>query len=283
MNSVESVLAGIVTYNPDIGLLNENIAAVAGQVKKVVVIDNGSKNVDKIVGIAKSYNNLELIRNETNIGIACALNQIGDIAVKTSTEYFLTLDQDSICDSNMVEKLIELFSDPEVGGVTPYINVKGFKPENTLLELKTAISSGFIVRSSLWYKIGGFWEYLFIDEVDHEFCYRIHEMGYKIVRRNDIAIKHRLGESSTVIRLGHKFHPTNHSPFRRYYIFRNNIIMGFLFSEEKRVRSSMLMHMCISVMICEKDKIQKIRAMLKGVRDGRRWCNKYDGKINRRE
>ena len=286
MSTLQSIIAGIVTYNPDIELLDKNIEAIANQVQKTVIIDNGSENVGEIANIASHYQSVELVKNESNRGVACALNQIGDAAVYNSADYFLTLDQDSISDLNMVDKLMELFSNPDVGGVTPFINVKGFTPESTLLELKTAISSGFIVRTSLWQDIGGFWEYLFIDEVDHEFCYRIHEKGYKIIRRNDIAIKHRLGEPSTVVILGHTFHPTNHSPLRRYYISRNNIIMNFLFPEDEGVfadRLSMIKNTCISVMACENNKAQKIKAIIKGIIDGKRWCKKYDGAIDRRD
>ena len=39
---------GIVTYNPDIEKLKKNISRIAGQVCKLVIADNGSKNIEDI-------------------------------------------------------------------------------------------------------------------------------------------------------------------------------------------------------------------------------------------
>ena len=48
MTDDKKYLAGIVTFNPDIERLNENISAIINQVDKVVVVDNGSENADDI-------------------------------------------------------------------------------------------------------------------------------------------------------------------------------------------------------------------------------------------
>ena len=56
--SVEDVLAGIVTYNPDIKRLNENIIALLKQVKHVYIVDNGSHNILEIENLITSYKNI---------------------------------------------------------------------------------------------------------------------------------------------------------------------------------------------------------------------------------
>ena len=40
--------AGIVTYNPDITRLVENINAIYNQVDNVIIVDNNSKNIAEI-------------------------------------------------------------------------------------------------------------------------------------------------------------------------------------------------------------------------------------------
>ena len=46
---------GIVTYNPDIEKLKKNISRIAGQVCKLVIADNGSKNIEDIKNLVLMY------------------------------------------------------------------------------------------------------------------------------------------------------------------------------------------------------------------------------------
>lgn len=271
----KTVLVGIVTYNPDLERLKYNLNAIYDQVTEVVIIDNGSKNIERIELLAKGYRNVEIFRNRKNRGIAVALNQIGDLAVEKKKEFFITLDQDSIADSTLVEELHLSFSKENVGATCPYINRKNdFVADEGRIEVKVAITSGEMVRTSLWKEIGGFWEYLFIDEVDHEFSYQIRRRGYKIIQTNAVAINHLIGEPFSKKVLGHQFKPTNHSAFRRYYIARNDVIMQHLFPEEKEPfphRYKMLVRIMISIFLCEKEKVSKIGAIFRGVKDAIIW------------
>ena len=74
--------AGIVLYNPDINRLEENISAIAPQVSELILIDNGSKNIDEIAELTAKYDNITYVRNDDNYGIAKALDQIIDKADK---------------------------------------------------------------------------------------------------------------------------------------------------------------------------------------------------------
>ena len=216
---MNNCLAGIVTYNPEIERLEESLNRIVPQVDKVVIIDNGSKNISVIYDLLKKFPDVLIEANGENKGIACALNQIGDKAEELGKEFFMSLDQDSVVDEGMADKLLKLFEDEKVGGASPYINVdQDFVPKDKTEEFKTVISSGFIVRTSVWKEIGGYWEYLFIDEVDHEFCFQLGRHGYKILRSYNTSLLHCIGETATKKVLGHTFTPTNHSAFRRYYI-----------------------------------------------------------------
>ncbi|MBM6810022.1 glycosyltransferase family 2 protein [Faecalitalea cylindroides] len=271
----EAVLAGIVTYNPDIERLKLNLDAIYNQVSEVTIIDNGSCNTDEIVALTQKYNNIYIVCNKRNKGIAAALNQIGDIAVERKKDYFLTLDQDSIADDSLIAELYSVFSDIVVGVSCPYINRKNdFIASSGRKKVKVAITSGAMIRTSVWREIGGFWEYLFIDEVDHEFCYQVRRKGYSIFQINTVAINHIIGKPFSKRVLGHQFNPTNHSPFRRYYIARNDVIMQHLFPDEKEPfsnRYQMLLRIVISILLCEEDKFSKIGAIFRGVKDAVAW------------
>ena len=147
----KTVLAGIVTYNPDLDRLKLNLDAICNQVDEVVIVDNGSKNIEEIISFVEGYVNVTVTGNKNNRGIAVALNQIGDIAVAKKYDYFLTLDQDSVADSALVEKLCLPFSKETVGATCPYINRKNdFVAEDKTEAVKIAITSGEMVRTSVW-------------------------------------------------------------------------------------------------------------------------------------
>ncbi len=79
-----------------------------------------------------------------------------------------------------------------------------------------------IISLSVWQKLGGFDESLFIDQVDNDFSIRLTDSGYKIVRFNDIVFSHKLGEKKFTIMTKHQPH---YDSFRLYYIFRNHLVM----------------------------------------------------------
>ena len=68
--------------------------------------------------------------------------------------------------------------------------------------------------------------YLFIDEVDHDFCYRLVNAGFKIGISKDVVISHKIGETKVKKLLGKKIFIRNHSAFRKYYISRNIIYLS---------------------------------------------------------
>lgn len=67
------VLAGIVTYNPDIKRLEENVKSVSEQVATIIIFDNGSKNKREIKSIEEKYQQIRIIFSSQNKGIAFAL------------------------------------------------------------------------------------------------------------------------------------------------------------------------------------------------------------------
>jgi rhamnosyltransferase len=52
------------------------------------------------------------------------------------------------------------------------------------------ISSGNIINLKVWKGIGGFNEELFINDVDYDFCYRLIQSGYKIIKIHSCKMFH---------------------------------------------------------------------------------------------
>lgn len=275
------VAAGIVLYNPDIERLRLSLESVYIQVKKVFLIDNNSKNLSQIETLLKEYPECELRRNSENRGIASALNQLMEMADREDYQWVLTLDDDSICDKDMVEKLEnctgyrnagiicaeaidEKMSDSRKG------NCAG-KTNGLYQEVRDCITAGSLTNVEIWKKMGGFDSRMFIDFVDVEYCTRLRENGYKIIQVPGTYVHQQYGNISDSFSIfGKKYYLFNYSPVRIYYSVRNQIY----YMKKHRGNVSILNQILFLLgyigkrIIFEKNRSKSIKAACKGIRDG---------------
>lgn len=203
----KSVLCGIVTYNPDILRLLENLEADIPQVSEVLIYDNGSSNASDIELIARELPNISVFKSRENDGMSVALNHLCSAALSMESpcgnryRYMLALDQDSVAFPNMVNNLLEHVRD-DVGIVAPVSRNRGFPAEcfetdeNAAQEVARANTSGSLIDLTAFLACGGYNEKLFVDWVDFEFCLRLREHGYRIVISPDAYLLHDLGLQS---------------------------------------------------------------------------------------
>lgn len=69
------VTATIITYNPELSLLENNLSAVVPQVSRVLIYDNGSSNAADIQGMLSSFPSVELVENGENLGLPANYNK----------------------------------------------------------------------------------------------------------------------------------------------------------------------------------------------------------------
>ena len=298
------VCAGIVLYNPDANRLAENIKAIKPQVDLLVLVDNASANIDELQS-RFADDDFIWIKNETNRGIAGALNQLIDFADKNGYEWILTLDQDSICVENLIDKLFEvleieenakraalsekealtdrekLADERKIAMAGPLIMDRGIAdadlpPDKTLADIEDVrfcITSGCLTDVKAVADVGGFNEWLFIDEVDREICLRLLHRGYRLLRVNTVELKHEYG-SKTVTRklLWKEVIYRNYAPIRVYYQTRNLVYMMRKYGREYTPRLFyrwVRLFFAFSVkFICERDRIQRLKAFAKGLKEG---------------
>ena len=225
----KNICAGIVTYRPDIQRLQENIYAVFGQVDKVFVVDNGSNNAEDIRKLVKRYTNVELIENTQNEGIARALNQIGIEAERENYQWVLTLDQDSVCNRNLVKNYFRYIK-PNIGMLTCDIVDRNYEFSKKTVkvvpeDIEKCITSGCLTNVAAILHSGGFDENLFIDMVDYDMCYTLREHGYRIVNVHYVGLLHEVGKSKKYNILGFEFAVNNHPAERKYTISRNSVYL----------------------------------------------------------
>ena len=111
-------IAGIITYNPELGRLHENVGTILPQVDCLIIVDNGSSNVEDIHSFIDEFEKVYFVCNSQNVGVAKALNEMAEKAMEFGAEWLLTLDQDSVVAANIMEEYVKHISDTSIGIVT---------------------------------------------------------------------------------------------------------------------------------------------------------------------
>ena len=290
--------AGITLYNPEIDRLRRNLDTVYPQVEKVFLVDNGSSNIDEISLLLSLYDNIQLIENKENLGVAKALNQLCQEAMLQGFKWIILLDQDSYLEDDVIEKYCRYTEMEKVALITA-----NFEDENEPIILNSetkpayeqihrAITSASFTRLDVWKTVGGFDEEMFIDCVDFDYCTTIEEHGYVILRDNEALVHHRLGHSKEVKffmffgrifgikKLKKPFYTYNHSPIRTYYYARN--LKYYVFKHKGSINRFAEWVGYIKWFVLklgfEDQKTKKLRAIIKGRIDANKMIKKLKQK-----
>jgi len=233
------IVAITVTHNPRLedGRLAKQLAQLRNAGVFHIVVDNASRNVDSIRGLASSVGgslgNLAVVALPENSGIGTAINRgVKAILEKREVDWFLLLDQDTY----FAEGAFELFL-KEVADVpdSSRIAIFGFnyvlhrfnrlRPHNNSNRPKVKghmITSGSLVRAQV-IKTIPVDEGLFLYFVDVDYAYRVRKQGWKICVARHAFIDHMEG-LVTVSRTGRPryFVP----PERLFYMARNSLTVS---------------------------------------------------------
>lgn len=280
MTGKESISVIIVTYN--IGRdLKQCFYSILNQVKKVIIVDNGSdKETIEYIKELKSKYDIEIILNSENKGIAYALNQGVKYSLDNGYEWILTMDNDSIANPDMVQVMIDEFNNITSTDKEKIVSIfpkhvgtgleKKMNQTNTIEFIDSDITSGNLIKSKIFNEVGLFDEKLFIDYVDHEFCYRLKSLGYKMIKVNTAELGHSLGQTESKKILNKDIIHTNHSALRKYYMTRNRIYTWNKykqFNEIQSVDKKNFMKENIKILLFEKDKLNKFKMIYRGYKD----------------
>lgn len=241
----------------------------------VIVVDNSeSDNSTLLQGLPKIHY-MPLFSNK---GIATALNIGCAEALRIGAEWVLTMDQDSRWNQHTIPQYITEVAQygefDKVGIFAPFHDCDGH-PEmhrrpGRFEQKKIIMCSGNLLRLEAWRQTGGFREDFFIDSVDDEICCHMRQLGWQVVRANNILLTHSLGNGVRIVKIIH--HPyTSHAAWRYFYIARNMRWMIQLYPEmEKYYKKYVRKELKRLVLYDWDDKCNKIRNYLRGLREGRR-------------
>jgi rhamnosyltransferase len=275
-----SVGAIIVSYNPSRELLR-NIEILAGQVGRVVVVDNTPRsNPQTVIDELEQSRQCTLIRNGRNLGIAAALNLGVQQAISQGCEWIFTFDQDSRIGKGYIEAMISaytesnnpanigvvcpIYRDAQLGAVWPF--PRGLNGQPLMY-----MTSGSLMKRESYQKLGPFEEQLFIDGVDTEYALRMRAAGYIIIESN-VVLNHSLGKMTPHLFAGHNIFVTNHNPQRRYFITRNRIVLLRRYMGKDREWTAHELtdfwKGTVALLLFEQNRWSKIAYMLRGAWDG---------------
>jgi len=231
------ICAIIVTYNPEIQILSGNINKLNAINISCCVVDNTDASY---LSALPTHN--KVIAFQENHGIAKAQNEGIKYAISEGYDAIIFFDQDSILNENSILSLISGFDNPETEIAAPVFTDtdKGFyyklvditkyglrkiiNPQllKNKINISTAISSGTLVRTSVFNKVGLMDEDFFIDYVDTEWCLRCANNNILIEINPQSIMKHSIGDKSINLFF---FRVPVHSPTRRYYRIRNSLML----------------------------------------------------------
>jgi len=222
----EDVLAVVVSYN-GMQKTRQTVEALRRQVGYVYIVDNGSDA--ESLGVLESLERepgITVERLGENRGVGYALNRGVQRARQMGYGWLLTMDQDSVVDGSLIESYrVAIEEDPGRVCLAPRITSRSRRRDAVGGVISYAITSGNLVRVSLFDEIGLYDAGFFVDCIDFDFCLRLRRAGYAIHRVPAAMMQHQLGETVDLPRAVRKYYAL-HSPVRRYYMYRNFMYMA---------------------------------------------------------
>ena len=237
--------AVIVTFQPDLKALNDELAALCDQVGYLIIVDNGSDNQQELQQLLLQYDaHLESLA--ANTGVAHAQNVGIALAKRRHMSHVLLMDQDSIPAADMAANLCTVMQELNAQGcrvaaVGPrYIDeryeempcfnrVRGIRMERygcdgvpQVIEADYLIASGSLISLEVLDQVGGMADNLFIDYIDIEWGLRAKAAGFISYGVCAARLDHSLGENP--IRFWGR-DISVHSPIRNYYFVRNALLI----------------------------------------------------------
>lgn len=287
------IAAIVITYH--IGeSIRDTLHSIIHQVDHVILVDNGSAAATLQLLRSLAGGKIQLIERLEN-NLAAAQNAGIRAAKAQGADWVLLVDHDSVFDPNMIKAMEQTYSrlqQPTIALLAPAFHDRnssrparylrtwgkflfkrtGFGNRLYLDDVMCAIASGSLIKMSVIDRLGGMEESFVIDDVDREFCLRLITHGYTIVAVKDAIMNHQIGQCRDHQIMGMPVTTSNHSPARRYTIYRNRIrnwkrygrqLPGFVLSDILAMKLDLW-----RILLWEDQKKEKFRAIFRGIKDG---------------
>lgn len=212
---------------------------------KIIVGDNASTD-DSVSFLQENFPTVKIIQNDQNYGFAGGYNKVLE---RVEADYFILLNSDVEVTPNWIKPVINLMeSDARIAAAQPkikwqlnknqfeyagaaggYLDIYSFPfcrgrlfnvyeldngQYNEQKEVFWASGAAFFIKSKCWRETGGLDADLFAHMEEIDLCWRLKNLGYKIMYSPDAEVYHVGGGTLQT-----------ENPFKTYLNFRNNLII----------------------------------------------------------
>lgn len=298
--SFGTVCAVVVTYN--IGNdFEAGFNSLKGQVDHVIIVDNstdGGETARVNTRLRDAQPDFVTLIDSPENNLALAQNLGIDAALAKGHDWVLLLDHDSRLGAGMIAAMESAYFQnmkrDTIGIIAPALEDAGagehvmlkarqkfwftkpkFDARTPIIDnLLFAVASGSLIPRRVFTAETRMDEGFVIDGVDTDFCLNLVKRGWRIMAVRDAKLTHRIGERKTHHLFGLSVQTTNHAPIRRYYQFRNRVIVWrrYFFAQPGYVIHDMMqaVNELWRIQLFEQDRQTKTNHILAGLVDGLR-------------
>lgn len=212
---------------------------------QIIVGDNASTD-DSISFIKTHYPQVSILENDQNYGFAGGYNHI---LARVKADYFVLLNSDVEVPKNWIKPVIELMQQDEriavaqpkikwqlqqtqfeyAGAAGGFIDCYAFpfcrgrifdqlendeNQYNNAIDIFWASGAAFFIKSKAWQQVNGLDEDLFAHMEEIDLCWRLKNLGYRIICCPAAEVYHLGGGTLNA-----------NNPYKTYLNFRNNLII----------------------------------------------------------
>ncbi len=301
------ILVQVHTWN-GAAIIRQTLDAILRQtapLEEILIVDNASTDGTPELAYPDI---VTVVRHKFNLGTSGSVKTGIEYARAHGYDWIWVLDADSHPQPDALELLIRMVqardaNDPrDIGIVCSSHNLvrlgqmlhgRVLTPggprlpqvhaDRDTVDCDSVIWSGALINLAVVDRVGlpragthGSWEDLSLDYGDIEYSYRIHRAGYRIMVHRRSLIDHPIGKGLHRRILGHDFHSSNHSAYRRYLYFRN-LVFFWLRLYHRRNWPMLLVWFgyrlsvtLTGIVLLEQERGTKLRACFSGILDGLR-------------
>ena len=288
--------AVVVLFHPEQDSLARLLRMLTTMLGGVVLVDNTPGAIE-MAPESGGDNGAVWLRNGRNVGLAAAQNRGIEWARGQGFGYILLLDQDSEPHAGMCVALAGASLDMEARGVIHaavgprYIDPRtghssffvqigpfGFRRIRCsggtgVIPADFLISSGSLIRVTVFERVGLMDEGLFIDHIDTDWYLRCRRCGLRAYGVCDAVMHHRLGDDQLRLWWGRYMYVPRYTPLRTYYMFRNSLLLyrrphappRWIAADIVRLGKVLFVRMLFGP-----DRLQHLKMLLRALADGLR-------------
>jgi rhamnosyltransferase len=257
------------------------------------LVDNTPRDLAQASQLEVGLRHVPLGRNA---GIAHALNVGVQMAFDDGARHVFTFDQDSEIDSTLMTSLLDAYRIHEsMGrrrlalGPHPVNKITGAsylrrrdrlrvwwhrqrRDSESFLPTAEIITSGLLSNHETWVAAGPYDEALFIDFVDHDWCWRLRRNSGICGVELSVPLAHMVGQGDVPYTLGMKLGAAS----RLFFLFRNGVylILRGRMPILDAIKFLALIPAKLMVFGLMRDRLERWRQIFRGLREGLRMAGR---------